>query len=132
MRRIRAVCPVRAPQSTGQRGRNHNPSDSEGVDYNLGLYRNRPAPFGDRAGRPPNLPRTPSLAEVDPMNDDASRWLIRRGPAARPVDEYLHEPSHMAFEWSSDRSVARTFASRADAERFGRAMLASAFHAVAG
>ena len=64
------------------------------------------------------------------MNDDSAKWLIRRGPA-RPGDEFLHEPSHMAFEWSSDRSVARTFASRADAERFGRAMLAAVFHAVA-
>ena len=65
------------------------------------------------------------------MNDDAAKWLIRRGPAARPRDEYLHEPSHMAFEWTGDRAAARTFASRADAERFGRAMLAAVFHAVA-
>ena len=65
------------------------------------------------------------------MNDAVSKWLIRRGPAARPADEYLHEPSHMAFEWSSDRSLARIFTSRADAERFGRAMLAAVFHAVA-
>ena len=65
------------------------------------------------------------------MNEHPARWLIRRGPVARPADEYLHEPSHMTFEWSSDRSVARIFASRADAERFGRAMLASVFHAVA-
>lgn len=65
------------------------------------------------------------------MNDAASKWLIRRGPAAQPTDEYLHEPSHMAFEWSSNRSLARVFSSRADAERFGRAMLAAVFHAVA-
>lgn len=65
------------------------------------------------------------------MTDDASKWLIRRGPASRPLDEYLHEPSHMAFEWSSDRSAARTFANRGEAERFGRAMLAAVFHAVA-
>ncbi|RYC30060.1 hypothetical protein D3273_20820 [Lichenibacterium minor] len=65
------------------------------------------------------------------MTDDTAKWLIRRGPAGRPCDEYLHEAGHMAFEWSSDRSLARIFSSRADAERFGRAMLAAVFHAVA-
>lgn len=57
-------------------------------------------------------------------------FLIRRGPAARPVTEFLTEPAQMAFEWSDDQAAARQFASRAEAERFGRNFLAGAFHVV--
>lgn len=58
------------------------------------------------------------------------RFLLRRGPAAQPVEEFLTEPAQMAFEWSLDRSAARSFASKGEAERFGRNFLAGPFNVV--
>lgn len=58
------------------------------------------------------------------------RHLIRRGSAARPVDEFLVEPAQMTFEWSRDRAAARGFASKGEAERFGRNLLAGPFNVV--
>lgn len=55
-------------------------------------------------------------------------FVIRRGPAARPADEFLFEPAHMTFEWSPWRGQARRFASKGEAERFGQNMLAGPFH----
>ena len=57
-------------------------------------------------------------------------WLIRRGPTAQPVSEFLTEAAQMAFEWSDNRSAARRFGSKAEAERFGRNFLAGPFHIV--
>ena len=57
-------------------------------------------------------------------------FLLRRGSAAQPVDEFLTEPAHMTFEWSANRGAARSFASKGEAERFGRNFLASPFNVV--
>ena len=67
--------------------------------------RGPPAPAGSVAAtRGPELTeeqRAKVRVDVpEPVGDRAMTWLIRRGPTAQPVSEFLTEAAQMAFEWS--------------------------------
>lgn len=57
------------------------------------------------------------------------RWIIRLGTAARPKAQYLRKTFDGSASWTNDPDSARPFASKAEAERYGRNTISGAFHA---